>query len=459
MATSNNTNKTTLYTTATYKITINENVEKTIKTVTIQNPRVLYPLGIRIIILKNPLMVENNSTISNNFLSTQPFIINNEWYTRIFYKGASYNIGSHYDASYKKNNVLPNLNNNFIRGGTPLFSKNYSNTIYIGGMKGIKLPFLDINGNTTSSDIYSIPPEDDFYEITPSFKDDFMTEHNSSPIINNIKGEFTTRFNNINNISDFDKNPDINTINEAQWIDNDPETEYASIVIKGLYLGYGGFMEDRANQDTINTIINKSSGTAIKKIKQINNKFYIYIQLSKTYNNFFLASNLDESYNLINQSTRKTYLDYETNLHLLDEILETQPEDYEPYLSTFGKNGKMVRKIIKTPYDLNPNNYIYMVIPNLNHIKSVQNNEIEDAFAKILLPGESNTTLFSSFVAGTKIFYNNLFNNLNELEITFITNEGHLFDFNGSEHSFAIEITEIIDKLEYINPRFGNIEF
>ena len=43
------------------------------------------------------------------------------------------------------------------------------------------------------------------------------------------------------------------------------------------------------------------------------------------------------------------------------------------------------------------------------------------------------------------------------LEITFITNEGHLFDFNGSEHSFSIEITEIIDKLEYINPRFGNI--
>ena len=67
-------------------------------------------------------------------------------------------------------------------------------------------------------------------------------------------------------------------------------------------------------------------------------------------------------------------IDYETNLQLLDEILETQPEEYEPYLSIFGKNGKMVRKIIKTPYDLNPNNYIYMVIPNLNHIKSVQNN-------------------------------------------------------------------------------------
>ena len=449
------------FTTAVYKIqNLTENETSTVKTVSILNPKVFYPTGTRIIILKNPLKASNKSTISNNFMSTQPFTINNEWYTRIFYKGASYNIGSHFDASYKQNNILPNLENRFVTGGTPLFNKNYSNSIFIGGMKGLKIPFLDLDSNNTVSDLFSVPVEDDFYDMTPALKDDYMCKNNSSPIINNIKGEFTTRFNNINNIADFDNNPDINTINEAQWIDTpDREVEFASIVIKGLYLGYGGFIEDRANQDTINTIINKSGGTAIKKIKKINNKFYIYVQLSSTYNNFFLSSNLDESYNLFNQSTRKTYLDYETNLQLLDEILETQPEEYEPYLSIFGKNGKMVRKIIKTPYDLNPNNYIYMVIPNLNHIKSVQNNEIEGAFAKILLPGDSNQTLFSSFVAGTKIFYNNLFNNLNELEITFITNEGHLFDFNGSEHSFSIEITEIIDKLEYINPRFGNIEF
>lgn len=449
------------YTTAVYKIADKEeNNTNTIKTISIVNPKVFYPSGTRVIILKNPFKTTQKSTISNNFMSTQPFTINNEWYTRIFYKGASYNIGSHFDSSYNQNNILPNLENRFVSGGTPLFNKNYSNSIFIGGMKGLKLPFINLDSSNTISDVYSVPVEDDFYDMIPALTDDYMCEDNSSPIINNIKGEFTTRFNNINNISDFDNNPDINTINEAQWIDTpDKEVEFASLVIKGFYLGYGGFIEDRANQDTINTIINKSGGTAIKKIKKINNKFYIYVQLSSTYNNFFLSSNLDESYNLFNQSTRKTYLDYETNLQLLDEILETQPEEYEPYLSIFGKNGKMVRKIIKTPYDLNPNNYIYMVIPNLNHIKSVQNNEIEGAFAKVLLPGDSNQTLFSSFVAGTKIFYNNLFNNLNELEITFITNEGHLFDFNGSEHSFSIEITEIIDKLEYINPRFGNIEF
>ena len=62
----------------------------------------------------------------------------------------------------------------------------------------------------------------------------------------------------------------------------------------------------------------------------------------------------------------------------------------------------MIRKIIKNPYDLNPDNYIYMVIPNLNHIESVQNNSIKGAFAKILLPGESTKTLFSSFCCWNK---------------------------------------------------------
>ena len=155
-----------------------------------------------------------------------------------FYKGASYNIGSHFDASYKENNILPNLENRYVSGGTPLFNKNYSNSIFIGGMKGLKLPFLDLDGNSTISDVYSTPVEDDFYDMTPALTDDYMCDNNSSPIINNIKGEFTTRFNNINNIADFDNNPDINTINEAQWIDTpDKEVEFASLVIKGLYLG------------------------------------------------------------------------------------------------------------------------------------------------------------------------------------------------------------------------------
>ena len=117
------------------------------------------------------------------------------------------------------------------------------------------------------------------------------------------------------------------------------------------------------------------------------------------------------------------------------------------------------KKKIEHPYNLNPNNYLFMVIPTLDNIILAENSKVKGAFGKVLLPGESNKTLFNSFVSANKVFSENLFNNLTELEIAFITNDGFLFDFNGSDHSFSIEITEIIDKFEYINPRFGNIEF
>jgi len=439
-----------------------ENIDTATNKITIKHPRpdVTYETGARIIVLKNPLT--GKSHISTNFISTQPFTMNNEWYTRIFYKGASYNTGKHKDNSYTSSEFLPNIKDNYVHGGAPLFNKNYSNTVYIGGMKGLKIPFISINAEieATSRKEFCRPPEDGFYDVVPDIKDDFRIDSSSAPHILKIPGVFNTRLDSLNNISDFKNISDINHIDEIMWKDGTDLHEYPSIVIKGLHLGYGGFIEERANQDTINTMVNKASGVAIKKITQVKNTFYIYTQFSKTYNNILSTSNLSENYNLLNQGSLQTYLDYETNLRLLDGIFEKDDtkQDYEEYLAIFGKNGKIVRKKINTPYDMNPDNYIYMVIPDLNHISSVQNNDIDKGFAKILLPGESTKTLFSSFVAGTKIFYNNLFNNLTELEVTFITNDGYLFDFNGSEHSFAIEITEIIDKFEYINPRFGNIE-
>ena len=37
---------------------------------------------------------------------------------------------------------------------------------FIGGMKGLQLPFLDLDGNSTISDVYSTSTEDDFYDMT-----------------------------------------------------------------------------------------------------------------------------------------------------------------------------------------------------------------------------------------------------------------------------------------------------
>ena len=324
-------------------------------------------------------------------------------------------------------------------------------------MKGVSIPFIDFTqldsnshfGVNGKEEFFSNPVYDNYYDIIPVIKEDFMVD-GTKPYILPIYGEFKDGIDTINSVD----NTNISNILDYQWLDTTTSIEYPS-VIEGYHMGYGGFIEERYNEDTINTIMNKDSSSTIKKITSVDNKQYIFLQFNRIYNDTFDNSNLTENYNLINQSNRNTYLDYEINLNLLDEIFKAKTlSDYQENISIFGTDGKILTKKIKTPYDLNPDNYIYMSIPNLTHIKSIQTSAINDNFAKIILPGDSNKILYNSFVAGTKIFYNNLFNNLNELEVTFITNDGFLFDFNGSEHSFTLEITEIIDKFEYINPRF-----
>jgi hypothetical protein len=445
------------YTTKIYKI-----LEKGANYIKINKPVINYPNNTIIIILKNHL--DNKKGIKYNFLSTQPFVVNNKFYTKVFYKGAKSNIGKHYNNNYKIKKIIPNINGKYIEGGEKIFNRFFSDRIFIAGMKGIQVPFIDLNVNSEGTlgingktNLYSMPCPDNYYDMAFNLEEDFG-DKKILPNFLKINGSFSQKIEDIGIINKIDHIKTIKDLEKNIWTDSDLDIEYPFIVIEGLYLGYGGFMEERFEEDIINTIINNDTGYNIKRITDINNKSYIYIQLSKT--NLPILDDMDFKKNnsLINQSNRQNYLDYETNLKLLDEILESDPENYEQYLSIFGIEGNVVKKVIKSPYNLNPNKYVYLVIPNLNHINTVQNNDVDEAFAKILLPGESNKPVFNTFVASSKIYYNNLFNNLTDLEIAFITNEGHLFDFNGSEHSLAIEITEIIDKFEYINPRFGNIE-
>ena len=445
------------YTTKIYKV-----MEVGVDYIKINNPIVKYPSGTKMMLLKNNL--SNKSGLKYNFLSTQPFVVNNKFYTKIFYKGVKSNVGIHYDNEYKIKKIIPNIEGKYVEGGEKKLNRFFSDRIFVGGMKGLKIPFIDLNlnsegtlGTNGQADLYSTPCPDNYYDMSLNLEEDFGNKK-IIPNFLNIEGYFSKKIQDFGIIDKIDQVGSIKKIDQNIWIDDETEVEYPFIVIEGLHLGYGGFMEERYNEDIINTIVNNDKGYIIKRITDINNKSYIYVKLNNT--NLPILDDMDfrKNNSLINQSNRQNYLDYETNLKLLDEILESDPENYEQYLSVFGIEGNVVTKVIKSPYNLNPNKYLYLVIPNLNHINPVQNNDVQEAFAKILLPGESNKPVFNTFVAASKIFYNNLFNNLTDLEIAFITNEGHLFDFNGSEHSLAIEITEIIDKFEYINPRFGNIE-
>ena len=48
--------------------------------------------------------------------------------------------------------------------------------------------------------------------------------------------------------------------NESTTYNSGNNLEYNCILIKGKYLGYGGFMEERFNEDIISTTVNNDNG-------------------------------------------------------------------------------------------------------------------------------------------------------------------------------------------------------
>ena len=105
---------------------------------------------------------------------------------------------------------------------------------------------------------------------------------------------------------------------------------------------------------------------------------------------------------------------------------------------------------------LSGHNYILMKCQELPVIESI--GKIKDAFAKILLVGIPGKTCFNTFVSTPKIFYEPI-QELSQLTLSFYSPDEDLYDFNGLEHSFTIEIITL-DELPFdthINTHTGKM--
>lgn len=74
----------------------------------------------------------------------------------------------------------------------------------------------------------------------------------------------------------------------------------------------------------------------------------------------------------------------------------------------------------------------------------------QNIFAKILLSGLPGKVLFNTFICVPKVFYEPIAE-LSSLEITFYSPDGTLFNFNGLDHSFTLEITTVTNILKNTN--------
>ena len=110
--------------------------------------------------------------------------------------------------------------------------------------------------------------------------------------------------------------------------------------------------------------------------------------------------------------------------------------------------GNIILKNKNLSIDLSGEKYIFMCSPQLGGGMISTGGNVENVFAKIQLAGTANSTIYNAFSGGTKYFNDSPLDFLDEIEISFRTQNGDLFEFNDKNHSYVLEITEAVQKLE-----------
>ncbi|QKF94002.1 hypothetical protein QKU48_gp0544 [Fadolivirus algeromassiliense] len=103
--------------------------------------------------------------------------------------------------------------------------------------------------------------------------------------------------------------------------------------------------------------------------------------------------------------------------------------------------GQQIQKS-NNSIQLSGESYIIMVANPIKTYRTI--GKIRDAFAKIILCDSPGKILYNTFVPMNYIFDDPL-HELYELDIAFYNPDGSLFDFNGVDHSFTLEIVTIND--------------
>lgn len=89
------------------------------------------------------------------------------------------------------------------------------------------------------------------------------------------------------------------------------------------------------------------------------------------------------------------------------------------------------------------NNYLLLYLNNFEGVFT--NNDIDNAFSKILLMGNPGDIMFNTFV-NSPLEFDNPINSIDQLKIKFLFSDGSEPDFRNFDHSFTLRIVEKISK-------------
>lgn len=91
-------------------------------------------------------------------------------------------------------------------------------------------------------------------------------------------------------------------------------------------------------------------------------------------------------------------------------------------------------------------NYLFLISPNLDTVFSPGNAKLGDIFAKLLLNESPGLVIFDGFISAPKLF-NPPMTELKELKFSIVRQDGLLFNFNNTDFSISLKVTEIVDMI------------
>lgn len=114
--------------------------------------------------------------------------------------------------------------------------------------------------------------------------------------------------------------------------------------------------------------------------------------------------------------------------------------------TTDGTSSSVLYKSIS----LEGENYLYLCSEGLGTVYSPGNEKVGDIFAKLILDQQPGKMCFDSFISAPKMF-NPPMGVLKELAFDIRRYDGYLFNFNNTDISFAVRVTEIVDQIRDSN--------
>ena len=108
--------------------------------------------------------------------------------------------------------------------------------------------------------------------------------------------------------------------------------------------------------------------------------------------------------------------------------------------------GSIITTSVNQSLNLSGEKYIFMQSDTIGSGET--SGSVSNIFAKIQLASASGADIYNAYIGGYKVFTDTPLTQLNEIDFRFYKNDGELFEFYDNDHSFTLEITEAIQKID-----------